>query len=431
LARQILTLWISHASDRANQRALREVSDHSVSLATIHAVLTEAEQRALEWMQTQLPASTRALALDEIYGTARQDAYLNVVDVHSGAVWASEGPLTVDRDSWTLVLWSLQERGLHWDRVVSDDGPAIQAACAAVRPEIPHQSDQWHLLHRAAQLQGRLKRAWRRLVDQTPAVTRQAARLAAGQRPRGRVGQTDLAAHMRAVEQAHQVVEAVGYLSGELHRLLEVVVLDQRGVLDAGQRQADLEALLALLTEVAERAEGRQQELVQQLLACVERTLPAVLTFVPQVARVQADLALVLGPQAQALLGWAWLRRKSLEWTSADILEQVPASWRTAARVLLASWEDAVRVSSAVERWHSILRPHLAVHRRLSTGMLALLAVWHNHRVFERGKHKGKNPLQLSGIVDAPSDWLVALGYPPASAEQPPTTPDMAMALAA
>jgi transposase-like protein len=431
LARQILTLWITHTSVRGIQLALRELTQHSLSLATISAVLTEAQQRALDWMQIHVPASSRALALDEIYANARRGAYLHVVDVHSGAVWASEGPLAVDCDSWTLVLWSLEERGLHWDRLVSDDGPAIQAACTAVTPDIPRQSDQWHLLHRCAQLQGRLKRAWQRLVNQTPAVRRQAARLAAGQRPRGRVRQTDLGAHTHAVAQAQQVVEAVAYLTQELHRLLEVVVVDRHGLLDAAQRQADLEALLELLAEVVTQAEGPQQGLVQQLLDCVRRTLPAVLTFVPQVARVQQDLARVLGPDAQALLGWAWLRRKTLEWTSQELVAQVPASWQAAARVLLATWDAAVRVSSAVERWHSILRPHLAVHRRLSTGMLALLAVWHNHRVFRRGSHKGKNPLQLSGIADAPSDWLVALGYPPAAAEEPPASPDMGLALAA
>ena len=106
------------------------------------------------------------------------------------------------------------------------------------------------------------------------------------------------------------------------------------------------------------------------------------------------------------------------------------ADWRCAARVLLAAWDDAVRVSSAVERWHSILRPHLAVHRTLSSGMLALLAVWHNHRVFSRGVHKGKNPLHLSGMVDAPTDWLTALGYPPSEGATP-TTATPALALAA
>src|SRR3989442_851049 len=76
-------------------------------------------------------------------------------------------------------------------------------------------------------------------------------------------------------------------------------------------------------------------------------------------------------------------------------------------------WKGDVRASSAVENWHSVLRPYLAVHRRLSSGMLALLAVWHNHRIAERGLHRGQSPLMRSGMTQASPDWLVALGYPP------------------
>jgi hypothetical protein len=74
-----------------------------------------------------------------------------------------------------------------------------------------------------------------------------------------------------------------------------------------------------------------------------------------------------------------------------------------------------VRASSAVETWHSFLRPHLAVQRTLSPGLLALLAVYDNHHVATRGLHAGQSPLQRSGLPDAPADWLDALGYPPAS----------------
>ncbi|MBP1468060.1 hypothetical protein EYB53_020270 [Candidatus Chloroploca sp. M-50] len=55
--------------------------------------------------------------------------------------------------------------------------------------------------------------------------------------------------------------------------------------------------------------------------------------------------------------------------------------------------------------------------------MVALLAVWHNHRVFTRGIHKGLSPLHLSGMTDAPTDWLVALDYPPAVAVTPHAAP--------
>ena len=89
-----------------------------------------------------------------------------------------------------------------------------------------------------------------------------------------------------------------------------------------------------------------------------------------------------------------------------------PPAWQTVVRILCDARESAVRASSAVENWHSILRPHLAVHRVLSPGLLALLVVWHNHRAFARGRHAGLSPLHLSGMTDAPADWLVALGYP-------------------
>jgi hypothetical protein len=82
----------------------------------------------------------------------------------------------------------------------------------------------------------------------------------------------------------------------------------------------------------------------------------------------------------------------------------------------MQTWEAAVRTSRAVENWHSILRPYLAVHRTLSTGLLALVAVWHNHRLAPRGLHRGQSPLRRSGLANANSDWLVVLGYPPEGA---------------
>jgi hypothetical protein len=428
--RQLLTLWINHMTDRGIQAAVREFAPGGVSLATITAVLHEAGMRAIHWMQTHMPPSMRAVALDEIYANDRRGAYLNVVDAHSGAVWASEGPLPVDTESWTLVLWEAQTRGLCWDRAVLDGGVVMQAVCGEVTPTVILQGDTWHELYGCGQVQARLQRAVTQLEQRTPAVTRQAARVAAGQPPKGRKPKTDLVAHAQDIAAARRVADGTRYLTEELRRLLAVVVLDQQGLMHANQRQAELEAVLTLLAELAESAPAPQQEQLRRLHTHLVKRLPHLLTFVPHLDQVQQDLRPVLPPARQALLGWAWLRRKTLGWTSGDILAAVPADWRPAARVLLAAWDDAVWVSSAVERYHSILRPHLAVHRTLTTALLALIAVWHNHRVFTRGMHKGKSPLHMSGMTDAPTDWLVALGYPPDQAflPPPPTTAEMALA---
>ena len=418
-ARHILTLWQNHASERGGQAAIRELLNQGLSLATITSVLRQAEQRALDWMQTHLPTSTRALALDEIYGNQRRGAYLTVVDVHSGAVWASEGPLPVDTESWTLVLWSLQDRGLQWDRVVMDDAPAMQAACGQATPAVSVQADQWHLWHVCGQVQARLEREVTQLESHTAVVARQAARVAAGKAPRGPRPKTDATAHALALADARRTATALSYLTQELRRLLDVVVESRECLLRAWQRQQGLQAVLDLLDEVARASPQGQQVALQRLAKRVRSQLPKLLAFVPAVEQVQQELEAVLPPERQALVAWAWLRREVGEWTREELLAWVPLEWRDAGGVLLAAWDDAVRVSSAVERWHSILRPHLAVRRTLSTGMLALLAVWHNHRVFPRGVHKGYSPLHLSGMKDAPTDWLVALGYPPTEAVTP------------
>jgi transposase-like protein len=106
LERQVLTLLVEgHASVRGIQACLRATTGQHVSLGTLSAVIGEAERRALDWMATHAPPTSRALALDEIYGRRRRGAYRNVVDLDSWAVWAADGPLPVDADTWTLVLW--------------------------------------------------------------------------------------------------------------------------------------------------------------------------------------------------------------------------------------------------------------------------------------------------------------------------------------
>ena len=414
LERQILTLLVeSHPSYRGIQTCLRHLTQQEVSLGTITAVIAEAERRALSWMASQAPASSRTLALDEIYGNNRRGAYLNVVDTVSWAVWAAEGPLPVDSESWTLLLWLAQERGLRWHATISDAGAAVQAACQRVDPAGPHGRDVWHIFHVCAQVQGRLDRRVATLREQTATVARQAARVAAGQRPRGPNPTTDPAAHAATVAQALQIADGVRYLTHVLRELLEVVVVTRDGVLDGRARRSQLDALLVLLAELGEAAGSGQRQEVRRLHKHLAEALPGAVAFVTRLDEVQADMGVVVGQQGVAVVAWAWQRRVLLGPQLEQLLALLPEAWRAAARVLIEAWEAAVRASSAVENWHSIVRPHLAAHRSLSSGQLALLAVWHNHRVFTRGIHAGSSPLQLSGMTTVPTDWLVALGYPP------------------
>ena len=434
LERAILTLLVAgHASYRGLQRCLRELRRQEVSLGTIAAVVGEAQRRALAWLAGHAPPSARALALDEIYGNDRHGAYLSVVDTASGAVWAAEGPLPVDQESWTLTLWEAQARGLRWHATVHDGGGAVAAACAAVDPQGQHGRDVWHVLHRCAQAQGRLDRRVAREQARGATLARRAARLAAGERPRGAAPRVDEATQAATVAQARRTADDVRYLTRELQALLEVVVVDGRGLLDGATRREELATVLALLAEVRAGAPAAQQAELARLHRHLAQALPGLLAFTAPLDQVQRDLGVVLGAAGLALVGWAWQRRALLGPGSEALVAGLPPAWQGAARVLLHAWEGAVRASSAAETWHSILRPHLAVHRTLSPGLLALLAVWHNHQVCPRGVHQGQSPLQLSGVTEAPSDWLVALGYPPGDLAEPPlpATPLVTEVLAA
>ena len=205
LERQILTLLVEgHTSYTNIQTCLATLIGQHISIGTIASVVQTAQQRAQQWMTTHAPSSPRTLALDEIYANNRQGAYLNVVDTDSWAVWAAEGPLAVDADSWTLLLWLAHDRGLRWHATVSDGGDALRAACQAVDPHGRHQRDVWHLFHFWNQIQRRVTRRLTTVQAQTATVARQAARIAAGQKPRGGHPRTDLAVHQADVAQLQQ-----------------------------------------------------------------------------------------------------------------------------------------------------------------------------------------------------------------------------------
>jgi len=69
LSRQVLTVLVhAHASARGIQTCLQTLTSRGLSLASIMAILHQAQQRAIAWFQTHVPPSRQALALDEIYG---------------------------------------------------------------------------------------------------------------------------------------------------------------------------------------------------------------------------------------------------------------------------------------------------------------------------------------------------------------------------
>jgi hypothetical protein len=381
---------------------------------TVLAIIIAAGVNALKLLEKQKPVKECAVALDEQYSNKRGEAYLNIVDVHSTVVWATTPPVAVDTESWTILLWYMQDQGVDWKTAASDGGGAIAEAVGVVKAASRQQRDEWHILYFGSQIQGRVDRYLIKLQEQLPTVHRQAERMAQGKKPLGANPRTNVGEHEAQIRQAEYMAGAWRYLLSQLHQLLEVVVLgptSQQGILDSESRKTEIETLLELIDDLAQEAPKTVKQEIHPWYKHVQSALPRLLLFARDLDQIQQMVRSALGDEALHLMGWAWQRRRILGPSRASLLEGFPPSWRPIASQLFSAWDTAVRASSAVENWHSVLRPHLAVHRGLSGPMLALLAIRHNYRIAPRGIHASLSPLQRSGIEQPTTDWLTALGY--------------------
>src|SRR2546421_253639 len=414
LERAVLTLLVEgHASYRGIQACLAVLLGQHVSLGRITAIVQNAGERAQRWLEQQVSEQGRVLALDEQYSSKRGEAYLNIVDVHSAQVWATLPAVAVDGESWTLALWYLHEQGGLSRGTVSDGGRAIADALGSSKALSTHQRDVWHVLHLAAQVQARLERVVQEEEERGRLIERQEQQRArTGKKAVGRPAKTTGSEQEQLLSQLHRVLDGIEYLFAQLRQLLEIVVLSQQSqprLLSAASRRGEVETVLDLLEEVVQYAPAAVRKEVQRVCKQVRLALPALLYFAQEMEGCQQEAMAQLGEQAVGLIGWAWQRRAILGEQSKHLLAAMdPASHEHAAR-LLAGWSRAVRASSAVENWHSIVRPHLAVHRSLSAGLLGLLAGWPNHRAAPRGRPLGLSALQRSGPVKEATDSCFAL----------------------
>ena len=76
----------------------------------------------------------------------------------------------------------------------------------------------------------------------------------------------------------------------------------------------------------------------------------------------------------------------------------------------------ACRTSSLVECINGLLKQFLHNRRSFASAeamqsYLNLFTLWHNMRVYQRGKRLGQSPYQRAGIQLHTDDWLELLGF--------------------
>jgi hypothetical protein len=87
------------------------------------------------------------------------------------------------------------------------------------------------------------------------------------------------------------------------------------------------------------------------------------------------------------------------------------------AHQLMHILDGAGHTSSLVECINGLLKSFLKSRQGFRNpqtlqAYLDMFVLWHNMRVYQRGKRQGRSPYQIAGIDPGADDWLELLGYP-------------------
>jgi hypothetical protein len=104
--------------------------------------------------------------------------------------------------------------------------------------------------------------------------------------------------------------------------------------------------------------------------------------------------------QQQAFLLWAWQNRQIQH---LEIERNFPAHLHKLISTCCTILGSFHRSSSLAESLHSWMRPYLQAHRGMPNWLLPMLQMVWNHHTFQRGKRKGKSPLEWANIAEAMS----------------------------
>jgi hypothetical protein len=402
IARTILVLsQVDHASVRGIQESLRAILHVERSLGAIEAVLQEAARRAA----VLLPVPTWPVQVEADEVLAANHPVLEVVDRASGAILALEPAPSRDETAWGCALLDLTARGVTVGSLTADGADGLRAGVAAAGLPAPW-PDHWHTLREVGRVAQWLEHEAYRRLEAADRSQRAAADEAYRQQHqhgprRGRPlkAATDPASVHAAIEAADVAGGAPrGYLLalGEDLRPLEAATGQVR-------RPAAVRATCwpPRRSSVRAAGQGRGHLLARRATGCGGADRPR---------RHPGRATRGLEPGV-AFLSWAWQQRAALGLRAAA--EAWPQE-ATVARWVWAALARTGRTSSMAENLNSVLAFHRATHRGLPAPVLAVLAVYRNHRVFPRGARAGHSPLDL---LDQPSPhWLDALGYGDGSA---------------
>lgn len=358
---------------RPLRQTLNEAFGQTRSIGWISQLLTAAGDKAgriLDHIDTN-PLGTVIAARDETF--FQGSPLLLVIAPVSTVILFAQATDDRKADTWGAALLIAQEQGVTIGGLVEDMARMYGKSQAEAELDVPVQKDVWHLERDGSQVLRDLERAAFR-VD---------------------------------------ALELVDWRSGEIR--------------DWAINEWLLEEALTAMTTIDHPNVQRWSRHQSQLLTGLDWLTASLPPYREQLAQVVLDdqqesfmriVARHWRVQQALINGHRSFRQQAQEAAPAfaSLVTNDSQRQQMAAK-LLDLLNAACRTSSMMEGVNGLLKQFLHNHQAFRSPetlqlYLNLFVLWHNMRVFERGKRQGKTPYQLAGIDPGADDWLTLLGYP-------------------
>ena len=411
---------------RPLRHVLREAFDQTRSIGWISELLTNAGRKAGHILSNinTTPLGNVIAARDETFFQGHP--LLLVIDPVSTVILFAQ--VTTDRqaDTWGAALLMAQEQGVTISGLVEDMARMYAKSQKEAELDVPVQKDVWHIERDSAQVLRDLERAAFRATRQVLKLEKQLGKQWCDSlfddKYVAAVAKEELlydqhATFAERLSHLYDAFELVDWRSGEIRDrsinewLLEET-LSAMSNIDHPRVQKWLKTLrrhqsqlLTALDWLADSLQPYRQQLGQVI------PLEQQESFMHTVARHwRLQQALINGQRS--FHQQAQDAEAALQLLVADDSQR-----QQMVAQLLCLLDAACRTSSMMEGINGLVKQFLHNHRAFRNPetlqlYLNLFVLWHNMRVFERGKRQGKSPYQLAGIDPGADDWLALLGYP-------------------
>jgi hypothetical protein len=428
LARTVLTAaFPGKMAIRPIQQVLDEAFAQRRSVGWLSELLMEAGLRAGDWLRQvdTTPLGPVIVARDETFFQGQP--LLLVIDPVSTTILLAEACADRQADTWGAALLVAQEQGAEIAGLVEDMARPYPKSQREAEMDVSVQKDVWHVQRDGSNVRRALERA-------AFAATRQVLKLEEHLLEEWDEDCFDqeYVPAVTAEEQAYAQHAAFVDWLGHLCDALEIVDLRSGEIRDHASNEWLLEATLTGMETIdhsrVRTFVGTLRRHQKELLTYLEWLAAALAPYRETLAQSIADptqrqsfmrlVARCWRLRQAVISGHRWYQRplQEAEAELQAILDDTP-QWQPLAQRLQTLLDAATRTSSLIESINGLLKQFLANRRSFRNAQtlqlyLNLFTLWHNMRVYERGKRAGYSPYQLAGITLETDDWLELLGYP-------------------